>query len=646
MKVSLIKAKHVLIFCILSYVLVTANAYLNPNMPGGVDAANHLFQTWFIKEYGLASWNPYWYAGSPLLDQYPPLTHIFSAFLASVLGVVNGYKVAYAIGFIMLPVSFYLLLKEFPLNDKEKGFALLMFSFSVIYVHYFQEGVYSSLLSFNLVMLYFKYLKKTIDAGGYKNTLTAALFLGLSALSHALNPVYAVVFSIPLVLVYSYKKIKELVIILCLTAFLTAWFWIPYFVNYNSPKSTPQGLDLLTLPTEFGRAFVVSANYLGIAATILLATAIAYTTYKNIRHGKDRKYTIYMALIFLTMILLRFIPILGLQETKRALFFAPMFLSIYVAKAVSDMRYGKIASLFMIAPLVLLFFAYPPVTVDVNQDVTGVISIIKESPGERVLFLPERFDIMTVNKSDFPVAEDTYASFLVPYMTGKQVVNGLWSVGAISVNKPQEYGRMTNMKCQDTKTYQELLSDASWINKNTLGERKICEPKLDASTYCDTAAKASLDLIVVNTFFPEVVSYVGGLSCVEKTWENANFIVYRLKEKKPYIYFDDEGIGQNHSRDLGTIKIDLTANEAKTTRVHVAESYVNHWKAYLDEKEMKVERDSDGYITLGIGIAPGKHVLLLEYLPQRFGNVFSYVSVASWIILFAGLILIKEKKSR
>ena len=128
-----VKPKQVLSLCLISYLIVVLNTYANQYSPGGVDAANHLFQTWFIKEYGLEAWNPYWYTGSPLLDQYPPLTHIFSAVLANFLGVVGGYKAAYALGFMLLPVSFFFFLKGFDLTGFERNFALIFFSFSVIF---------------------------------------------------------------------------------------------------------------------------------------------------------------------------------------------------------------------------------------------------------------------------------------------------------------------------------------------------------------------------------------------------------------------------------------------------------------------------------------------------------------------------------
>ncbi len=646
MNISGIKAKHVLIFCVLSYVFAASNAYLNPYYPGGVDAASHLFRTWFIKENGLASWNPFWYSGSPLLDQYPPLTHICAALLSDILGVVNGYKVAYAAGFVMLPICFYLLLKEFSVSEKEKSIAMLLFSFSVIYVHYFQEGVFAALISFNYAILYFKYLKKTIDACSLKNTLISALFLSLTALSHALNPVYAVVFSIPMILVYSAKRLKEFAVILFLTALLTSWFWMPYFANYPSPQSPPAGFNIFTIPTEFGRAFVVSANYLGIAFVLLFATAILYVTYKNIRQKKEIKYTFYLASISAVMMLLRFVPILGLQETKRALFFAPMFLSIYVAKGLSGARKWKTVSFLLVAPLIILFFAYTPVTVDVNQDVTGIMSLVKDSPGDRVLFLPERFDLITSNESDFPVAEDTYSSFLVPYLTGKEVVNGLWSVGALTVNKPQEYFRIVNMKCQDTKTYSELINDASWINKNTLGERKLCEPQLNASVYCETAKKASLDTIVVNKFFPEVVSYIGSMPCLVKSGENDGFVLYWVENKTPYVYFDDPGVKYNYSQDLGTIQINLASNDAIKTKVHVAESFVDHWNLYVDGIKQPIARDSFGFMEAGLDLTGGSHSLVLKYEPKNFGNIFAYVSIVSWIILIASLILLRETRVR
>ncbi|MBN2251911.1 MAG: hypothetical protein JW724_07545 [Candidatus Altiarchaeota archaeon] len=643
-----IKPGYFLFFCIISYAVVVFGTYANPLFPGGVDAANHLFQTWFIREYGLADWNPYWYGGSPLLDQYPPLTHVFSALLAVFFGVVGGYKTAYALGFLALPVCFWLFLKEFDLGDYEKKFAIFFFSFSIIFVHYFQEGVYSALLSFNLVIMYFKFLKRFMDKGGFGNVLYGSVLLGLCALSHALNPVYALIFSVPFILALSkdgIKKLRWLVYVPALTFLMCAWFWIPYFTNYSSPGAGVPDYGLFTVFAELGRAFVVSANYVGMFFTGALLLFLVHLVAGNVNRKTDTRYTVFMISIALILFMMRFIPVLGLQETKRALFFMPMFLSIYVAKGIAGFRHRTTLSVVLLLPLLILFFSYPAVNVDVNEGISAVMDHISASDAQRVLFLPERFDLMTVNKSYYPVAEDTYASFLAPYMTGRSVLNGLWSVGALSVDKPNEYWGMTNLKCKYVKSYSDLISDASWVNKNTLGTRKTCEPKLDASRYCELARESSLDLIIVNKLFPEAVEYIECVGCTSRVREFDGFIVYEVLDKKPFITFSDAGTDYTYKRHPGDIWIDFNLEESGPANVNVTESYMKHWKACLDGEEIPVARTAYGYISCNFNEQAGTHTLSLAYEPERYGGFFTYLSIASWLLVLGSLIFLKQKNN-
>jgi len=235
-------------------------------------------------------------------------------------------------------------------------------------------------------------------------------------------------------------------------------------------------------------------------------------------------------------------------------------------------------------------------------------------------------------------------------LTGKEVLNGLYSVSQITVNKSDSYWRMIALKCQDNKGFKKLLDDASWANKNTLGIRKECQPKINSSTYCEYARAASLDVLVVNRLFPELVTYFEGFDCLEKTGENDNYVIYLLKDKKPYIDFQGTAADYTYIKAPGSIRVSFSVKDAGKTSVDISESYVRHWKAWLDEKEIPIERNAYGYMTLDLDVSSGGHALVLQYLPERFGNLFYYVSAVSWILVLAGLIAYRNngggKKTR
>ena len=128
--------RNALAICVLLYLAIPLNTFLNSPYPGGVDVATHLFQIGLIAEEGLTPWNHWWYAGHPLLDQYPPLSHLSGALISNLVGVENAYKIVMSIIFLLIPISFFLLLKEFPFSNEQKAFAIYFFSFSPVYSYF------------------------------------------------------------------------------------------------------------------------------------------------------------------------------------------------------------------------------------------------------------------------------------------------------------------------------------------------------------------------------------------------------------------------------------------------------------------------------------------------------------------------------
>lgn len=639
--------KHVLFFCVLAYLFSGFTVFFASEYPGGVDTTNHLFQVWFIKEYGLRPWNSFWYAGTPMMDQYPPLTHIIPAILSSFMDVVLAYKIVFLIGFAALPVCFHFFIKEFNLRGDEKSLSLLLFSFAVAYTHYYHGNVYSSLLSMNFAILYFKFLKRLVDFGGYRNIILCAVFLSLCSFSHAINPGFSLIFSIPFILVYSYKRIKEFVSVVVATGLLSSWFWVPYFLNYGAPKATRPDLDFISLILELvlavGRAYVVFVNYVGLFFLAVFFIVIFYSFANNLLKKKDVKYTWFLVALLATVVVIVVIPLSALADIRRMILFFPVFLAPFIAKSVCALKKKEAVSAALLLPLLILFFTYPNRGADINAEVFELIDYINASSARRVVVVPEYYDVMTQNKSYMPVEETLYSTYLVPAMTGREVLNGWWPLGLRLIQKPDEYNYIAGFGCEGYKDYRQLISEASWINQNTISTRKNCDALLDSRRYCEWITYASLDFIVVNKYFPEVTSFIEGLGCTKKIKEFNKFSVYEVAGKKPYISSNLSSVDFTYSKKPGEIRIYFSLNKEEDLMVSVAENYGKYWRAYLDGLEVAVERSPLSFIDLSFPASAGRHELLLVYSPPDYGNIFLYTSLLSWLIaLFLVFYLSRE----
>src|SRR3989344_3399082 len=82
---------------------------LDNGIPGGTDSSAHLFKVWYISNFGITSWNGFWYGGSPFLRYYPPLAYLIPPSISGIFGAIISYKLINNIFLVLMPIPFYFL---------------------------------------------------------------------------------------------------------------------------------------------------------------------------------------------------------------------------------------------------------------------------------------------------------------------------------------------------------------------------------------------------------------------------------------------------------------------------------------------------------------------------------------------------------
>jgi hypothetical protein len=107
------------------------------------------------------------------------------------------------------------------------------------------------------------------------------------------------------------------------------------------------------------------------------------------------------------------------------------------------------------------------------------------------------------------------------------------------------------------------------------------------------------------------------------------------KSKTPVSMFEvREGIEIDYFRPSHTlIELDVRTNELREIDIVVKETYFPYWRARMDGKELSIQQNEDGFITLeNVVLPPGERKIILTFVkPFNFGVI---VSLASVILIF------------
>jgi len=535
----------VLIFCLVARMFVSFP--LDNSLPGGTDASSHLFKTWYIAEKGITKWNYYWYGGYPFLRYYPPLSYLFTGYLGKIIGYLFAYKLVVNLFFVIAPIAFYLLLKEFKLTDKKIIIALLVFSLIPIYSYYLFDGRHPTLISIVFALLYWKFLERSVKTKSTKDIVLSSIFLALTGLTHHL--IMFLILGISLIwFIFYHFSLSALIKLIksSLLGFLIISLWfIPFFlekglVAKGEPIIKPEvstGFIKNVATTSYASDFYSSelSPYI-ISISIAVTGFIALLSFYSFRKRIVMSSVLLLIVIVLSIFIIRY---------RRILIFLPIPFSILVSEGFEKLKKRKIVGFMLLILLILSFFS-----------LRGLYYLKPEIPDVpkdgRVLYLPAM--------SGFEYSYE----FLFSPMNGNENILG-WYPESQSKNKTKYNNLISNPLSMNDSEYYGLLKDG-WVN-----------------------------YIVTNNNSSELIGYFTGSETFRLIGQTDTFFIFESTPKSSYIEIDDKQVDASVFKYTDKI---LAEFECVNGTLILKESYHKNWKGMINNKRMDLEENENGFIKL------------------------------------------------
>jgi hypothetical protein len=528
---------------------------LDASLPGGTDTASHLFRVWHIQQYGMTGWSPHWYGGFDFLASYSPLFYLLAGTLAAWLGHVLSYKLIVDIFWLLTPLCFLLLLREWKLSPPVTAAALAFFSLLPTNAYYLYDGRHPTLIALPLALLYLKFaLRASANRSGW---FPAGLFLSAAILAHLLTATFAVVIS----LAFLARRRPNLSILASwLLAVTITSPWLAAFAlnTVSNPTTTILGV---TSPIATV-APLVTASYLRfldypwtppLVATILVALGLL--TLLSLRRP-GRPVTDALLMLVLIGALVSFV------SYNRAFVFVSVPLALLAARGLATLPRWRLAA-SMLVILLLLVPVVHPLPVAARQ-----FPALPSGQG-RVLLLPAG--------SLAPSAGASWEAYLLP-AAGADYILG-WYPQVESVTKTTYNAAL--QRPSTSPDYMKLLR-AGWVNYILVDRTSNLTGIFDSPDY--RIADSTTD-----------------------------FTLYALQTPATYIELDGTPLAANVSRQADTIVIRTNCTPGILT---IKESWAIGWSAQLNGIPIKLYPDKHGFTYLAIGSA-GPCTIYLDYSPFR-----------------------------
>ncbi|MFA5412007.1 MAG: hypothetical protein WC350_01520 [Candidatus Micrarchaeia archaeon] len=618
-----LQSRYALAICILIYALLLIRAFSVSFYPGGVDTATHLFQIGLIAEEGLTSWNHWWYAGHPLLDQYPPLSHLAGAAISGIVGVENAYKIVFAIIFAFIPVTFFLLLKEFDFTEEQRALALYLFSFSPVFAYDLNGGLLSAMLALPFCFLFLKYLIRAIGSKEWlRPAALSSISLAIAALSHLLMPFAAALFGLIYIVSFSpsLPSLKRFASIMVMSAALAGFFWFPLALNYSigdsplnfSESSLAQVATIALAP--FGRAFAVYINLVSVLSIAILAL-LSLASIRLAYRGKDAApLRFFLLSIFAILLWSAFLPH-GDQAGVKLPLFIPMVFALFIPKYLSPGSSLLPISAFFLALLLISSLLVVPSYV--SPDTYAMAEWAAGQTQHRALLIPGGMGLLAQYEDKPNMGAFLYETYMLPHYFHKEIYNG-WFAEA----SPRSLADVA-FTCSEKRSLSEIAGGFGILSTINLGKMKACDlPSPEA--FCDAIRSGSVDTVIANSNFPEAVAFADASPCLSRSGSHYPLVSYDVIGSRPYL-----SRNWSYTKSSGAISIDFTGPFSGT--LSISESYYPYWKAYVDSDPAPVE-NAGGFLSIPIQASGGPHELKLSYSPPNYFGIFAALSAIAWLL--------------
>jgi hypothetical protein len=279
--------KYLLASAIMAALAVTFSR-LGPGIPMGVDTTSHLYKIIFLQYWWKQGVDPFWsldwYAGSPALLLYPPLSYYLTAAIA-MLGVdpVLAYKVVDAFFYAIAPVTIFYLARELGFDRGESALGALMFSlFPQVIENYLFFDRFPTTVAIPICCIFLIFFHRALKRPKPAvNVFLSILSMSTLLLVHHLSAVIAGIVAVLMALLTAgahgiLRQLLRLVVVAVGTLGITAFWLLPFLESYGLFSANGFYNRNVTFPflrfTYFG--FDVASYLLGIVQFVLAAVAV------------------------------------------------------------------------------------------------------------------------------------------------------------------------------------------------------------------------------------------------------------------------------------------------------------------------------------------------------------------------------------
>lgn len=557
---------------------------LNENLLGGSDFTGHITLVDYIANYLDLGWFEFWHGGYPLIKYVSPDAYLMASFLALFAGDIIAYKIIIDFFFLLAPVAFLLLIKDFRLAGWQKAAAVLFFSFFPAGAHYFFENSFTTTVNIVFALLFWKSVINYCEKKTRKNLLFSGLFFSFMMLVHQLTALFAGA----VVLVWAVAKYRKIVWKPFLLGLAFSGFWLfPFLLEYR-------GDSLIESSFSLG---VVSSIIKDIGAPQLAGFAFFFAALLafSIKFRKDRDFFSFTAAVVLTLLIVAFssyFRIVAFVSIPAAFLFAKIFPE------------GKWAFFILIAALAMVAFSFYALRGGVNT--AGYDAWEVPAAQDRMIFYPNGYDFC--ESAGCP--KSTYSSYLAPKYW-HEIIDGMrfqyLIVGGMRDKRFAFFQKITS-PLNSTPAEMSVLFRAGFVNS-----------------------------IVVNKNFQEYVKYFSDTKYFVKVNETEHFLVFGLAQKPSFIELDSKPVESSVERWRNALNVSFDCSPGNLL---VKESYDNFWSASISGEQLNIEPDKYGFMEMKIN-KTGTCILEMKYNPIGGYGIFYIISFVS--LLTFGALAVRRK---
>jgi hypothetical protein len=279
--------KHLLASAILAAFAVTVFR-LEPGIPMGIDTTSHLYKILFLQYWWKLGVNPFWsqdwYAGSPALLLYPPLSYYLTAAIA-MLGVdpLLAYKLVDALFYGLAPVTVFYLARELGFGRGEGALGAFIFTLvPEVMENYLFFDRFPTTLALPVLCIFVIFFHRALTRPTPAvNIVFSILSMSTLLLIHHLSALMAGIVAVLMTLLTTgasgmLRQFLKLVVVAAGTLGITAFWLMPFLESFGLFSANGFYNRNVTFPflrlSYFG--FDVVSYLLGIAQFILAAIAV------------------------------------------------------------------------------------------------------------------------------------------------------------------------------------------------------------------------------------------------------------------------------------------------------------------------------------------------------------------------------------